>query len=43
LFGRGVSRRKLGDREGGDADIAYAKQLLPDVEERFRHPWQLDQ
>lgn len=43
LYGRGVARRKLGDREGADDDIAEAKQLLPDVEQRFKHPWQLDQ
>ncbi len=43
LYGRGVARRKSGDREGGDDDIAHAKQLLPDIEQRFKHPWQLDQ
>jgi tetratricopeptide (TPR) repeat protein len=43
LYGRGVARQKSGDREGGDADIARAKQFLPDVEQRFKHPWQLDQ
>jgi tetratricopeptide (TPR) repeat protein len=43
LYGRGIARQKSGDRESGDADIAHAKRLLPDVEQRFKHPWQLDQ
>ena len=43
LNGRGSAYLKLGQPEGGDADIAQARQLLPDVEERFKHPWQLDQ
>jgi tetratricopeptide (TPR) repeat protein len=43
LYGRGIARQKSGDRESGDADVAHAKRLLPDVEQRFKHPWQLDQ
>lgn len=31
LYGRGVARRKKGDVAGGDADIAAAKALRPDV------------
>ena len=31
LYGRGVARRKKGDVAGGDADIAAAKAIRPDV------------
>ena len=31
LYGRGVARRKKGDLSGGDADIAAAKAIRPDV------------
>lgn len=35
LFVRGLARRKLGDTAGGDADIAAAKKLNPDVAKIF--------
>ncbi len=31
LYGRGVAKRRKGDVAGGDADIAAAKALRPDV------------
>ena len=31
LYGRGVAKRKKGDVAGGDADIAAAKAIKPDV------------
>lgn len=42
LFGRGVSRLKRGDREGGIDDIARAKRLDPAAEQHFKHVWHLD-
>jgi tetratricopeptide (TPR) repeat protein len=35
LFGRGVAKRRLGDRRGGDADIAAAKAQDPNVAREF--------
>jgi tetratricopeptide (TPR) repeat protein len=35
LFGRGIVKQRNGDQQGGDADLAAAKALLPDVAEIF--------
>jgi tetratricopeptide (TPR) repeat protein len=35
LFGRGIAKQHQGDQAGGDADIAAAKSLLPNVAEIF--------
>jgi tetratricopeptide (TPR) repeat protein len=35
LYGRGVAKLRNGDRAGGDADIAAAKRLQPDIAEEF--------
>ncbi len=37
LYGRGAAKLKKGDRSG-DADIAYAKTIRPDVEKDFGRP-----
>ena len=42
LYGRGVTRRKLGDREGAEADIAAAKSVQSDIVEQFTHFWLKD-
>jgi tetratricopeptide (TPR) repeat protein len=33
LYGRGLARRAKGDRTGGDADIAAARAIQPDIAE----------
>jgi tetratricopeptide (TPR) repeat protein len=35
LFGRGIAKTKLGDKAGGDADIAAAKRLEPDIVKQY--------
>jgi tetratricopeptide (TPR) repeat protein len=35
LYGRGLAKRKKGDAAGGEADVAAAKALRPDVAEEF--------
>jgi tetratricopeptide (TPR) repeat protein len=35
LYGRGLARRQKGDAAGGEADMAAAKAILPDIAERF--------
>ena len=35
LYGRGLAKRKKGDATGGQADVAAAKALRPDVAEEF--------
>ena len=35
LYGRGLARLKKGDATGGDADIAAAKAIQPDIVEAF--------
>jgi len=35
LYGRGLARQKRNDRNGGDADVAAAKALDPDVVAEF--------
>jgi tetratricopeptide (TPR) repeat protein len=35
LYGRGLAKRKTGDAEGGDADIAAAKALTSGIVEQF--------
>jgi tetratricopeptide (TPR) repeat protein len=35
LFGRGIVKQRQGDQAGGEADIAAAKALLPDIAEIF--------
>jgi hypothetical protein len=35
LYGRGLAKRRNGDATGGDADMAAAKALDPDVEKRM--------
>ena len=35
LFGRGVAKTRLGDKAGGDADIAAAKRLEPDIAQQY--------
>ena len=35
LYGRGLAKRRKGDATGGDADMAAAKALDPDVEKRM--------
>ncbi|HEV2955355.1 MAG TPA: tetratricopeptide repeat protein [Xanthobacteraceae bacterium] len=35
LFGRGIVKRRMGDTAGGDADIAAAKSLRPQIVEEF--------
>lgn len=35
LYGQGIAKHMLGDTEGGDTDIAAAKQLSPDIAEQF--------
>jgi Flp pilus assembly protein TadD len=32
LFARGVLKKKMGDEAGGDADIARARQIKPDID-----------
>ena len=34
-YGRGMAKLKMGDKSGGDADIAMAKAMLPNVAEEF--------
>ncbi|RTL66630.1 MAG: tetratricopeptide repeat protein, partial [Hyphomicrobiales bacterium] len=36
LYGRGLAKRKIGDVAGGDADIARAKQIRPEVADEFK-------
>jgi tetratricopeptide (TPR) repeat protein len=33
LYGRGIARQRKGDTAGGDADIAAAKAVKPDIAE----------
>jgi tetratricopeptide (TPR) repeat protein len=35
LFGRGIAKRRKGDAAGGDADVAAAKALKPDIVEEY--------
>jgi tetratricopeptide (TPR) repeat protein len=35
LFGRGVAKTRLGDKAGGEADIAAAKRLEPDIARQY--------
>jgi tetratricopeptide (TPR) repeat protein len=35
LFGRGLARSRLGDRDGGNADIAAARKAWPAIHEQF--------
>ncbi|MDP1837443.1 MAG: tetratricopeptide repeat protein [Reyranella sp.] len=35
LYGRGIARRRTGNHKGGDADIAAAKALQPDIADEF--------
>jgi hypothetical protein len=35
LYGRGVAKLKLGDADGGNADIAAAKAIQSDIAEEF--------
>jgi hypothetical protein len=35
LYGRGLARQAAGDTPGGDADIAAAQRMQPDIAERF--------
>ena len=35
LYGRGMAKLKSGDRAGGDADIAAAKAINPDIAEVY--------
>jgi tetratricopeptide (TPR) repeat protein len=35
LYGRGIAKRKKGDNQGGEIDIAAAKNLRPQVEAEF--------
>ena len=35
LFGRGIARLRLGDRKGGEADIAAAGAMMPDIVETY--------
>ena len=35
LYGRGVAKRERGDHAGGDADIAAAEAIKPDIAEEF--------
>ena len=35
LYGRGLAKIKSGDAAGGEADIARAKKLKPDVAQDF--------
>jgi len=36
LYGRGMAKLKSGDRAGGEADIAAAKAIKPDIAEVYR-------
>ena len=35
LYGRGIARRRTGNQKGGDADIAAAKAIRPDIADEF--------
>ena len=32
LYGRGIAKQRLGDKAGGDADLAAARRIRPDVD-----------
>lgn len=36
LYGRGIAKRRMGDIASGDADMAAAKAIQPDVAQRFK-------
>lgn len=35
LYGRGIARHRTGNQKGGDADIAAAKAIQPDIADKF--------
>ncbi|HEY9022803.1 MAG TPA: hypothetical protein VIP05_00795, partial [Burkholderiaceae bacterium] len=35
LYGRGIARLNLGDKAGGEADLAAARKLRPEVDARY--------
>lgn len=37
LYGRGLAKRRKGDRAAGDADISAAKAIETSIAERFAH------